>query len=536
MNDFRLRTEDIRLDEIQNLFVSTTLDREIINSLKSSKTIILEGSRGTGKSFLLRMSEVELNQSFEHDRILPVYISFVASPLIHTDDPEQFKHWMLATICYELLRALRKKGLLVGNSPATSILSTQNSSTDSLEKKFGKIMQGYQDSYKFNITSYPIEDIPDVRKFKDAVEEICIESRITKVYLFFDEAAHIFRQEQQRQFFTLFRDLRSPYITCKAAVYPGVTAYGYTFEMSHDATQLRVERDISSDGYLDSMREIIIKQADEKLIESIKKNGENFAVLAYASSGNPRMLLNTTEKCLRMRSNDVNEAIKEFYRSDIWMEHTGLGNKYIGHRSLVDWGRNFIEKEVLPSTRQKNEVRSEHNESTCYFWIHRDAPQLVQESLRLLEYTGIVRRHKDAVRATNSELGTRYELKFGCILALETSPVLSGVQLVKTLTSKRFTEYGMRNSLFQSTDFKVQSVSDSDIKEMLMKQLEKPTDVLSLSQWQIGILKQHNLYKIRDVLETSEEQMKENMKGVGDIRARRIRNSALAELLEYLSG
>jgi hypothetical protein len=297
-----------------------------------------------------------------------------------------------------------------------------------------------------------------------------------------------------------------------------------------------VERDISSDGYLDSMREIIIKQADEKLIESIKKNGENFAVLAYASSGNPRMLLNTTEKCLRMRSNDVNEAIKEFYRSDIWMEHTGLGNKYIGHRSLVDWGRNFIEKEVLPSTRQKNEVRSEHNESTCYFWIHRDAPQLVQESLRLLEYTGIVRRHKDAVRATNSELGTRYELKFGCILALETSPVLSGVQLVKTLTSKRFTEYGMRNSLFQSTDFKVQSVSDSDIKEMLMKQLEKPTDVLSLSQWQIGILKQHNLYKIRDVLETSEEQMKENMKGVGDIRARRIRNSALAELLEYLSG
>ena len=536
MSDFRLRTEDIRLDEIQNLFVSTKLDREIIDSLKSSKTIVLEGSRGTGKSFLLRMSEIELNNQFAIDKVLPVYISFVASSLIHTNDPEQFKHWMLATICYELLRALRKKGLLIGSSPATALLSTQNVSSDNLEQKFGKIMQAYQDSYRSSGGNYSVEDIPDVRQLKDAVEEICEEAGIRRIYLLFDEAVHIFRQEQQRQFFTLFRDLRSPYVTCKAAVYPGVTAYGNTFEMSHDATLLKVERDITSNEYLNNMKEIILKQADDSLTKAIGQYAENFSVLAYSASGNPRMLLNTVEKCLRMRTNDVNEAIKNFYRSDIWMEHTELGSKYSGHRSLIDWGRDFIEREVLPATRQKNEVRAEHNESTCYFWIHRDAPEAVKEALRLLEYTGIVRRDKDGVRATNSELGTRYELKFGCILALESSPVASGMSLIKTLTTRRLTEYGMKNPLFQSLNLDIQYESDSDIKQMLINQLEQPIQNLRLSQWQINILKQNNLLKIRDVLETSEEEMKKRMFYVGEIRARRIRNAALAELLEYLSG
>lgn len=536
MSDFRLRTEDIRLDEIQSLFVSTKLDREIIDSLKSSKTIVLEGSRGTGKSFLLRMSEVELNNCFATDKILPVYISFVTSPLIHTNDPEQFKHWMLATICYELLRSLRKKGLLIGGSPATALLSVQNQNPSGLEQRFGRIMQAYQDSYRANGGNYSVEDIPDVRRFRDAVEEICEEVGIRRIYLFFDEAVHIFRQEQQRQFFTLFRDLRSPYITCKAAVYPGVTAYGDTFEMSHDATYMRVERDITSDEYINSMREIILKQADESLVKAIEQYGENFSVLAYSASGNPRMLLNTVAKCPRMRTNEVNEAIKDFYRSDIWMEHTGLGNKYKGHRSLIDWGRDFIEKEVLPATRQKNEIRAEHNESTCYFWIHKDSPEPVKEALRLLEYTGIVRRHKDAVRATNSELGTRYELKFGCILALETSPVATGMSLIRNLTPRRLTEYGMKNPLFQSLDLDIQYESDADIKQMLIIQLEQPVDNLGLSQWQIGVLKQNNLLKIRDILETSEEEMRNGMHYVGEKRARRIRNAAFAELLEYLSG
>jgi hypothetical protein len=536
MSEFYFRTESIQLDEIQGLFVSTKQDRHIIDSLKSSDSVILEGSRGTGKSFLIRMAEVELDKSFSECRMLPVYVNFVASSLIYTNDPEQFKHWMLASICHKLIRALRKKGLLIGSSPATELLSGRDADPESLEQKFKTIHKAYEDSYKGSGDAVSPEEIPDLVHFKDAVEEICEDSNIKRICFLFDEAIHIFRPEQQRQFFTLFRDLRSPYISCKAAVYPGVTSYGNTFEMSHDATYLKIERDILSDEYLARMKEIVLKQADENLTKSLNENGENFSVLVYSASGNPRMLLKTVEKCPRMRTKDVNEVIKNFYRTDIWTEHTGLGDKYKGHKAIVDWGRNFIEDYVLPATRQKNETRAEHNESTCYFWIHRDVPETVKEALRLLEYTGIIRKNGEAVRATKSELGTRYELKFGCILSLEASPSNEGMTIARNLTLQRVTEYGMNNQLFQGLTIQSQQESDSDLRVLLHEQLRKSIDILDLSVWLKNKLKEHKLLTIQDVLDTPEADMQNMMRYVGEKRARRISNAAIAEFLEYLSG
>lgn len=536
MSEFYLRTESIQLDRIQDLFVSTKQDREIIDSLKSSDSVILEGSRGTGKSFLIRMAEVELENSFTVDRILPVYVIFVASSLIHTNDPEQFKHWMLASICYKLIRILRKKGLLIGASPATALLSSKDADPESLEQKFNKIYKAYEDSYKDSGEAISPEEIPDLVHFKDAVEEICEDSNIKRICFLFDEAVHIFRPEQQRQFFTLFRDLRSPYISCKAAVYPGVTSYGNTFEMSHDATYLRIERDILSDEYLASMKDIVLKQADENLTKSLNENGQNFTVIVYSASGNPRMLLKTVEKCPKMKTRDVNEVIKSFYRTDIWTEHTGLGDKYKGHKTLVDWGRNFIENEVLLATNDKNERRAEYNESTCYFWIHRDVPETVKEALRLLEYTGIIRRNGEAVRATKSEFGTRYELKFGCILSLKVSPINEGIALARNLTLQRVTEYGMNNQLFQDLTIQSQEESDSDLRQLIHEQLCKSIDILDLSLWLKNKLKEHNLLTIQDVLDKPEADMQNKMRYVGEKRARRISNAAIAEFLEYLSG
>jgi hypothetical protein len=537
MNNFYFRTESIRSDEISSLFVGTAQDRQIIDSLKSSDSVVLEGSRGTGKSFLLRMAEVELKNDFDGGKVLPVYLTFVASSLIHTEDPEQFKHWMLASICYRLIRALRSQGLLVGASPATALLSGGNYDLDSLEERFSGLHKAYEESYKNSEVKISPEDIPDLIHLKDAIEEICEEYKITRICLLFDEAIHVFRPEQQRQFFTLFRDLRSPYISCKAAVYPGVTSYGGTFEMLHDATHLRIERDILSDEYLDNMKEIVFKQSEETLKIAINGNANNFKVIAYSASGNPRNLLKTIDQCKgKMKTKDVNDAIKSFYRSDIWIEHTGLGDKYKGHRAIVDWGRKFLEEDVIPSTKQKNEVRAEHNESTCYFWIHRDAPEPAKEALRLLEYTGIVLKKGEGVRGTSSELGVRYEIKLGCILAFETSPIASGTDIIRNLTLQRFTEYGFKNPKFQDLDLNTQIETDAELVKMIREQLKQSIDILYLNEWHKNKLKECGLLTIESVLNTPEEEMQDMMRYVGPVRSRRMRNSALAELLEYLSG
>jgi hypothetical protein len=538
MADFYFRTEDIQLEDILNYFVNTGQDRQIINLLKSANPVILEGSRGTGKSFLICVAQAELNNSFNEDKILPVYITFVASSLIHTSDPEQFKHWMLAKISKQLIRSLRKKGILVGLSPATALLVKEDSHSESLENKFDKIVQAYEESYKNPGKLVSTDEIPDLIDFKDAVEEICQAHNISRICFFFDEAVHIFRPQQQRQFFTLFRDLRSPYITCNAAVYPGVTSYGRTFEMSHDATYQRIERDILSSEYLDSMKEIVLKQADENLIKSIETNMQNFHTIAYAANGNPRILLKTVARCPKMRTADVNSAIKTFYRSEIWAEHTGLGDKYKGHKPIVDWGRDFIENNVLPATKKKNDISSHENYAgaTCYFWVHRDTPESVKEALRLLAYTGIVQKIDDAVRGSRSELGTRYGIKFGCLLAMETSPNTNGISIAKNLTITKFTQYGANHPVFQGLNIDIQHESDAELIKTLQSELQQPLEVLDLTNWQKNKLREINLITIYDVLQTTEEVMKSRLYQVGPVRARRMRNAAMAELLEYLSG
>lgn len=79
---FTLRTEDLTLDEIGKFYVDTKHDRENIEFLKSNATGLLIGSRGTGKTMLLKIAEKELLDKFENDHILPVFVSFSSAALV----------------------------------------------------------------------------------------------------------------------------------------------------------------------------------------------------------------------------------------------------------------------------------------------------------------------------------------------------------------------------------------------------------------------------------------------------------------------
>ncbi len=349
MAEFFFRTEDIKPEEVYEYFVETARDREIVNAIKARNPVIVAGSRGVGKSFLLRVAEAELRSDFVSSRVFPVYVTFTRSSLINTTDPYQFQHWMLAKICARMIRSLTASGL-AGSVPAGfSILSGQSgNAVAGSQTTIEKLAAAFEESWKHPGTSIDLTGLPTVETFKDAVEDLCDALDIARFVILIDEAAHIFLPEQQRQFFTLFRDLRSPYLSCNAAVYPGVTSYGETFQPIHDATMLTLERDLLSADYVSNMREIVEKQAESDFISDMARNGQNFAILAYAASGNPRVLLKTVQRTTHVNSQSTNAVIREYYRSDIWAEHSTLPEKYPGHRILIDWGRRFIEDDVLP--------------------------------------------------------------------------------------------------------------------------------------------------------------------------------------------
>lgn len=525
MLEIKLRTESIRDDEFNDFAVKNANDEKIITALVSSEPCLLEGSRGTGKSFLMKMAHLDLDNNND---FISIYIPFNISSLINTADPLQFYHWMLAKTLKTLLNKLKKKGLTVSNYSKGLLSNDTTENDETIENDLKNIVKLFESSYK-NKSEINIDTLPDIEDVKEAIQVICEENNIKRVYFFFDEAAHVFRPEQQRQFFNLFKDLRSPYIVCNAAIYPGVTYFGDSFEPIHDCLYQVLDRNISDSDYLSYFKEMVFKQIDDTFKSQIDKQGELFKTLALSCAGNPRMLLNTIQNISSFKTAEVNKTIKEFYLTKIWTEHTSLGDKYKGHQKLIDWGRDFLEKTVIP-TIVKNE------KSTIYFWLDKDIPTTVKEALRLLTYTSIIKKDDSNIRA-HGRLGTRYEIKYGCIIALDKSPHTKSIDIEKIRSVRQFTEFGTTHSEYENLEnLSVSILSDEQYQKSLESMLKKPINVLALTTWQKSKLKEANINTIEELYILREADLIAKIYGVGPVKARTMKNAANAELLEYISG
>lgn len=526
MTDFKLRTESIKDTEITDLAVRNENDEKIIAALISSEPCLLEGSRGTGKSFLMKIAQLELEQS--NSETLSVFISFNISSLINTSDSLQFYHWMLAKTLRALMNKLRKNGLSISNYSKSLLSNDMQTDCVNIENGLKDIVKKFEQSYN-NVSDIDISSLPDIEDVKEAISQICEENKLERIYFFFDEAAHVFRPEQQRQFFNLFKDLRSAYITCNAAIYPGVTHFGESFEPIHDCSYQVLDRNITDTNYLQYFRDMVFKQADANTQKTISANAALFNTLSLSCGGNPRILLKTIQDLNKFNTQDVNKEIKEFYRTKIWSEHTELGDKYKGHKDLIDWGRDFLENTVIPAI-EANE------KSSVYFWVDKDVPETVKESLRLLTYTSIIKKVDTSIRA-HGKLGVRYEVKYGCIIALQANPIAESPLLFSKLSIKQFTEFGKNHPDYSKIKSLANYIQDDEqYKASLNSMLEKSIDVLSLTNWQNNKLKESNILSIRDLYGLKEEDLIEKIYNVGPARARIMMNAANAELLEYISG
>ena len=172
MPDFFFRTEDIRPDEVPEYFVESQQDRAVINALKGRNPTIVVGSRGVGKSFLLRVAQNELNGAFSEDRVFPIYMSFVRSSLLASNDPEQFKHWMLARACSAIIRSLEKAGLIASVPTRAMALVGAIASAPSRQFLLETIADEYENSWRSKSVAPNPSAIPSVDTLKNALEDL----------------------------------------------------------------------------------------------------------------------------------------------------------------------------------------------------------------------------------------------------------------------------------------------------------------------------------------------------------------------------
>lgn len=557
-NNFYYRSEDILIEDIDSIYVQTNTDKENIEFLKEATPGILIGSRGTGKTMLLKMAEKQFDDDFENSREIGILVSFREGALLKSyNDKYYFRQWMLSKILFMLKRKLKRLNICIPSNLISEYFPADNE--ECISKKINELIKVFEESWKSKneldvdkinkiIDLEGGNAVSDVDYFVEFIEDLCSELKIKKIFLFFDEACHNFIPLQQREFFTLFRDLRSSRICCKAAVYPGITNYG-TLQMFHDVKSKRVERDIMSEDYIEKMRELVQRQIkDEKIYNKLKENGDLFNSLIYSCSGNPRLLLKSLDLCMRengdLRKNEVVKVIKDFYRNDIWNEHTRLGDAYLGHKGLIDWGRNFVESYILPITWEKNSkiFKDENSNQTMTFAISKDSPAKVRSAVRILEYTGIICLIREGARLKYG-LYDRYRINLGVVLASETSssdiknidPVVRYKQILKNLSNQFDTECGKNSNAYKNIETVEFKVCDVINKEILTFILEKDISELDLSSFLVGRMRSIDVNTIGDILALDEIKLK-TAKFIGDVRSRGIYGKAYNAAIEYISG
>lgn len=109
MNNFVIRTEELEDSQLRELYVETENDNEILKRLKSQSPVLLVGSRGMGKSFLFKISQMQLLENFSKDRVFPVFLTFRSASLVQTGNNIQFELWMLNKICTVIIRELKRQ-------------------------------------------------------------------------------------------------------------------------------------------------------------------------------------------------------------------------------------------------------------------------------------------------------------------------------------------------------------------------------------------------------------------------------------------
>lgn len=148
MNNFIIRTEELSDEQIKELYVPTPNDNKILEQLKSQSPVLLVGSRGVGKSFLCKISQIDLLDNFETEKIFPVFITFRSVSLIQSGNSKQFELWMLNRICTSIIRELKKAGIINGTKWKFGNISGEKTSNCQSLETLMEINKKFENTWK----------------------------------------------------------------------------------------------------------------------------------------------------------------------------------------------------------------------------------------------------------------------------------------------------------------------------------------------------------------------------------------------------
>lgn len=336
--------------------------RQIQEKLFEREAILLAGPRGSGKTHHMK---VAYNKSLRDQNYpMAIYVTiekyYYLEPLLF-ESPRAYKifhTWVLGKIilgCQQLVKDI----------------------SDAQEKQYRKLnlLKEFPDLGTF--VSQAGKGSPS-SEHADLIERLTIHEVVktlemlanklnkSRIVLFLDDAALTLTPGFMREFFDLFRSLKSSRISPKASVYPGTTEYGPRFHMGHDAVKVDCWSSVEDINYNMFMDQFIEKRFPAHLV-SIPK--DIIDLFKYAAFGIPRVFINLIrafeERKKNKRPQEVFNTVIDEQAALIKAEYLSLSLKMPQYKTIIHTGNDLFEKITAILTEENRRFQEKGKKEKC---------------------------------------------------------------------------------------------------------------------------------------------------------------------------
>lgn len=477
------RAEDIAQDSLERLFVEVNdADKTFMSALMSPGAHLLEGSRGSGKTMMLRVAYERLRSRLDRKEstTLPVFVRFpnylsTYNPKTVSSQPfNPFTHWVVAKLIDATEKAATEYALAIRDEKSEKI-------TNIAPKYIERLEEHYRDESVSDLTAnatrlhVETRDLELFGRLDDLAANllgIARQRNTSHIAFFLDEAAQNFAEELQPIFFQILKHLRHEKISVKAAVYPFVTSYGKDFDIGQDAQMLRLDRfyeDEATDAFYDEFfSKRIAPDSSSQLNEP-----ETRKFIRIASGGNPRWILHFLGRLAgkegRLTSNDLIFTAKYFSDETLWPFLENLGHRLKSRRKYVEVAVALVQTFTEDLRNLNKDIgKSSEQRPTVYLAISNSKiiPFRVHQAIQLLLYSGILST-RGPKRISSRENGQLYILHPALIIrenslfGRETNPSVNIINNAYTNPQReKFKEYTKNSPRISDTATNIDSSLD----------------------------------------------------------------------------
>ncbi|GAB2751066.1 hypothetical protein GCM10027039_05840 [Terrabacter koreensis] len=380
---FEERAENLSAEQFAAWTNVTSFEEKVLSQLTSMSPRLLVGPRGCGKSTLMLLAAERLQQ---RNRAIPVYVNYGKSMFIEPaftmrpDANEFFQEWLVARILAASSKAAGFSGI-----PELSELGMDCEVFVERAERDPRL---------------ELLGLPGPAALARLLEEWAREKGRAGVVLLLDDAAQAFVPEQQRIFFDFLQSLRTPGVTYKAAIYPGVTEYSPTYNLGHDAKKVDAWVPSGPD-YLAFMHGLLNKRLGSALPSGL--TDDCLDLFAVASFGIPRGFLAMVERFMYDnpepgRTTSAAVTIVNEHAGQVEHSFNQLARKVPAYSNYIEAGLE-VEKNVCSELRDLNHSRigTSVSEQAVEVAVRKPISPKLNQVLALLEYSGIVRRTGETV-------------------------------------------------------------------------------------------------------------------------------------------